>query len=375
MEIQVKNLKPNPYRDMERYVIRDEKVLRLKQSMEQTGFWDNILARPKPGHTEWIEPYEEEGGGYFGTVNEDVTDPIFEIAYGHHRLEALKQVYKPNDLIDIPVKELDDAIMVKIMANENREEWNMSTIILNETVRAARDFLDGELKKYETWDSTNKFISSLGIDNQASLGAAKKGVGQFTILKFLGGEPLWRQGQIQEALVNLGEEDITRTASEVFEKRSDSRNFRRGVKSINKQKEEKGEETISKEKTDEIAHNIKQRIEKSRGVPKISETKTTMETMIQQEIEDINPNDEYQAKINDFNIELKQILEQIDRITSKISTFNGKLDKEKIETLKGIQSIFGANSLIDLFKTINRFSQYLGLTFNGLNNIKEENNE
>lgn len=185
---------------------------------------------------------------------------------------------------------------------------------------------------------------------------------------------MWRQGQIQEALENLGEEDVTLAATEIFEKRSDSRNFRRGVRSINKQKKKGGEKKIPKEETEKIALNIKQRMKKSNGIPKISETKTTMETMIQQEIKDIDPADEYQAKMNDLNIELKQILEQLDRITSKISTFNGKLEREKIKTLKGVQSIFGANSLIDLFKNINQFSQYLGFTFNGLN-IKEENNE
>lgn len=54
-----------------------------------------------------------------------------------------------------------------------------------------RDFLNAELAKYESWEdakSANEIISSL-CDSQASFGAAKKGVGQSTILKFLGGGP------------------------------------------------------------------------------------------------------------------------------------------------------------------------------------------
>jgi ParB-like chromosome segregation protein Spo0J len=68
----------------------------LVASIGQTGFWDNILARKK--------------------------DDQIQIAYGHHRLAALRQCMKPNDTVDIPVKPLDDATMLKIMANENMDE-------------------------------------------------------------------------------------------------------------------------------------------------------------------------------------------------------------------------------------------------------------
>lgn len=68
--------------------------------------------------------------------------------------------------------------MVRIMATENREQWDMTESILIETVQAVQDFLNKELAKYENWDSANRFINSLGIDSQASLGAAKKGVAQ-----------------------------------------------------------------------------------------------------------------------------------------------------------------------------------------------------
>ena len=86
MKVQIKNLETNPYRDMENYPINEEKVQRLADSINQTGFWDNILARKQNGK--------------------------IQIAYGHHRLVALRKVMKPTDEVDIPVKSLDEATMI-----------------------------------------------------------------------------------------------------------------------------------------------------------------------------------------------------------------------------------------------------------------------
>lgn len=116
MEIKIKDLQPNPYRDIENYPINEDKVISLMDSISQTGFWDNILARKINGN--------------------------IQIAYGHHRLEALKRVLKPEDVIDIPIKDLSDAIMIKIMANENKMEWETETTVIDETVRVTKKFLD-----------------------------------------------------------------------------------------------------------------------------------------------------------------------------------------------------------------------------------------
>jgi len=126
MKVQIKNLESNPYRDMENYPISEEKVQRLAESINQTGFWDNILARKQNGK--------------------------IQIAYGHHRLVALRKVMKPTDEVDVPVKSLDDATMIKIMANENMDEWKTDPGVIDETVRVAKRFLDEhpeEAKKAE----------------------------------------------------------------------------------------------------------------------------------------------------------------------------------------------------------------------------------
>ena len=119
MKIQVDQLRPNPYRRMEKYPINREKVESLKISITETDFWDNILVR------------RVKGG--------------FEIAYGHHRLIALQELGIKE--VELPVKELDNGLMIKIMANENLTEWHSNPAVINETVHAARDYLNSELAK------------------------------------------------------------------------------------------------------------------------------------------------------------------------------------------------------------------------------------
>lgn len=106
----VKDIKPNPFRHMERYPIRKEKVAALRESLRTTGFWGNVVARASNGKA--------------------------EIAYGHHRLAALKEEYGPNQKVDLLIRNLSDDSMIQIMARENMEEWGTNAAIEQETVRA-----------------------------------------------------------------------------------------------------------------------------------------------------------------------------------------------------------------------------------------------
>jgi hypothetical protein len=116
MKVQIKDLYPNPYRDMDNYPINREKVETLKASIKQTGFWDNIVARNMDGK--------------------------IQIAYGHHRLTALREALPWDTEVDIPVKDLPDSVMIQIMANENMEEYRTGPAIIDETVRVAKKYLE-----------------------------------------------------------------------------------------------------------------------------------------------------------------------------------------------------------------------------------------
>ena len=175
MKVTLRELKANPFRDMGNYPINRGKVESLKSSIEQTEFWDNILAR-------------------HGSTG-------IEIAYGHHRLTALRELYNDDHVIDIPVKDLDDSTMIRIMANENMEQWGVSAAIITETVKATRDFLNSELSKIDRWDTSSKLLRGV-FESVKSFDTVKgQGVGKETILKFLGGN--WSLGMISAALSQL----------------------------------------------------------------------------------------------------------------------------------------------------------------------------
>jgi hypothetical protein len=78
------------------------------------------------------------------------------------------------------------------------------------TVLVAKEYLDGELAKYETWDHVNRNIKMLFDSNSQFQNCKKNGVGQTTVLKFLGGN--WKQWIIQDALNTLKDKDISRAA-------------------------------------------------------------------------------------------------------------------------------------------------------------------
>lgn len=233
MKVKVENLKPNPFRRIDKYPINREKVEALKTSINETDFWDNILAR---------EISMTEYG------SNKVRFKYYEIAYGHHRLYALREL-GVNE-IDIPVKDLSDGKMIQIMANENLQDWQQSPAVINETVHAAKDYLDGELARCESWGDLNKTIKIL-FDTEHSFTQTKNhGVGQTTILKFLGGN--WKQWMIQEALEILKPDSkVDRKAFEKFPTLTQARVFKETAKtlSVPKQEQRRIAKIISKEGT------------------------------------------------------------------------------------------------------------------------------
>ena len=160
MKVKIKDLKANPYRDMKNYPINPEKIESLKNSINQTGFWDNILARKNNGNV--------------------------EIAYGHHRLQVLRELYEPEHEVDIPIKEITNSDMLKIMANENDESWGTNPKIIDETVRVTKEFLE------EHPEITKEL---------APTGTSPKNVGYRVISNFLAGN--WYESRVRHSLERL----------------------------------------------------------------------------------------------------------------------------------------------------------------------------
>jgi hypothetical protein len=112
--IAIGELRPNPFRRLDEYPIVREKVDALKRSIASTGFWGTIVGRP-------------------------ADDGRVEIAFGHHRLVSLRESLGPEQEVEIIVRELTNEDMLRMMADENLEEWGSSGWVEIETVRATID--------------------------------------------------------------------------------------------------------------------------------------------------------------------------------------------------------------------------------------------
>jgi hypothetical protein len=159
MKINVNDLRPNPYRDLARYPIHRAKVEALKASIRSTGFWDNVLVRKTDaGH--------------------------FEVAYGHHRLQALKELMEEKAIeadyaLEAPIRKLDDATMIRIMANENVEEYRVTSDIIDETIRVAREFIQTETKtplSQITASDISQFLGGSWNEDKVSVSLTRLGL-------------------------------------------------------------------------------------------------------------------------------------------------------------------------------------------------------
>ena len=94
MKKPIEQILPNPHRDFDIYPIGDVQVEVLLESINDVGMFLGLPAR-------------KVGGGY-------------EIAAGHHRLEALKR--SGAERVDLAVKDYTDTEMLKIMIRENSSQ-------------------------------------------------------------------------------------------------------------------------------------------------------------------------------------------------------------------------------------------------------------
>lgn len=266
MKIEVKNLYPNPFRKIDKYPIDKHKIEALKNSIKETDFWDNILARK---------------------VND-----TFQIAYGHHRLTALKELKITE--IDIPVKNLDDATMIKIMANENMSEWSSNTGVILETIQVAKEYLEGEIEKYSYEEILDiDFFSDFINSKQSYANCKSQGIGLPILKKFLGAN--WTDYYIQSALSILKNDSIDSEAVKQFNKIGDAQVVSQVLKDhdIPKNKQEKIISKAVEKLESETYQNIKTgRVEK--GIPR-------KETKLKAVIEDAIEEEGYKTAKENFN--------------------------------------------------------------------------
>jgi len=99
---------------MSTYPISPKKVESLKKSIEAVGLWESIIVRENPS-----------GAGY-------------QIAFGHHRVAALKELKIKE--VNVILKSLDDKQMLEYLGRENGEDYNTEFLIMLNTWEAGVKF-------------------------------------------------------------------------------------------------------------------------------------------------------------------------------------------------------------------------------------------
>jgi hypothetical protein len=195
MRVQVADLHPNPFRRLDRYPVDRGKIDALKQSIKDTTFWDNLLVRPN----------QNGKGGY-------------EIAYGHNRVEALRELRIKE--IDIPVRDLDNNHMAQIMSHENMQEWGHSSSIEQETVRAVVEaYADGRITLPSVaprQDNASVRLAPYFRQNRDADGLSSRTDHPYTVetlAQFLG----WKEYKVQTALNALALIDEGLASDKTFE--------------------------------------------------------------------------------------------------------------------------------------------------------------
>ena len=125
-KIRLGDVRHNPFRKFDEFPLIEKKVAALVNSIQETGFWDNVLGRI-------------------------VVDGV-EIAYGHHRIEAARRVYGDDHEIGITIRDLSDIEMLRVMGLENSEDWMNPVQHAHLVVKQARAFFDSWFDKFSTWD-------------------------------------------------------------------------------------------------------------------------------------------------------------------------------------------------------------------------------
>ena len=123
--VRLADIRPNPFRDLTRYPVSLAKVEALRLSMRSTGgLWTPFTVRHHP----------TEAG-------------LYELAAGQHarleawRAEAVRLGLGDEAEVEVRIRDHNDEEMLRMLANENAEEWGLGVKHDREMVRAARQHL------------------------------------------------------------------------------------------------------------------------------------------------------------------------------------------------------------------------------------------
>jgi hypothetical protein len=128
MKIDLSRIYPNPHRDLARNPVNQDQVQAVAESIQRTGFWDNVVVRE--------------------------ANDSYELAYGHNRYAALQQIGITE--ADFIVKPLSDYDMLSAMIDENATQQKITPKIVFENVDAAIRLAEKMLGECDTVEQFNE---------------------------------------------------------------------------------------------------------------------------------------------------------------------------------------------------------------------------
>lgn len=190
--VKLTDIASNPFRNEESYVYDEQKIKALAESIGDTSFWENLLARKtKTGQV--------------------------ELAYGHHRLMALKMLvseglkeFEEIKLNIRPETQLTDERMLKIFAQENKDDWGENPQNLCMTVLQLQQHLTNLMAASKDKEAFLKKVGDSGalkMDDRSFTRAKNQGVGATMIANFLG--DCWSRQTISDALQVIEQDEAT----------------------------------------------------------------------------------------------------------------------------------------------------------------------
>lgn len=190
------NIHKNPHRDFDMATIREDTVLSIMESINDTDFWQNYPLRVKANTLAdgtiitaqaQLDALVEAG--------HDWTQEQFELPHGHHRHEALARLEWTE--VSLLLKYITDETMLLMMANENKEGYGGNTGVLCETVCKVTAEINRSLANAEDFAAYKKEGNELFINKKSFDAAKKDGVGFRKVREFLG--KTWSESDVRGA--------------------------------------------------------------------------------------------------------------------------------------------------------------------------------
>ena len=234
MIVDLRKLKPNPMRDFTVDPIDTENVAKLKQSIQEQGFWGGIVCRR-------------------------LKDGTIQIGAGHHRVEAA--IDAGIRTADVFVSEnMDDANMIRVYSLENSTQRGNTGTAQAGSVAAAIRFVAKELM---TGGSGKLDITCLDFDAAQGNMTSDKGIGRSILLSILEGIPGINDASVRQQLAILkASGDYARIIGEVKEK-IDEEN-REALKALQKAEQEKREAEERERKAEAARKEAAQKAKEAR---------------------------------------------------------------------------------------------------------------